>query len=365
MFIDFIDHVFNQIPLVNTLYLKRAAKLKRNLCLLLDQFGMLKPFSFVQWLATYQCNFHCPFCEASAGTAADNELGTSEVRTMIDDLAQFGVKRLVISGGEPLIRHDLTGIMQYAHNKRIALGLVTNGYLVEDLWEKLRSLNYFLYFTSIDGVEEYHDQIRGKKSAFQKAMRALELFGTLDVGTRLINTVIHPGNINQLDQMLPDIKNSTANQWHLTPVAKVGRAVQNSEYHLNASQLKTIIQFVRSNKSNMKIDLGESHRYLGCFQDKNVGKPFFCGAGLTRSTIMPDGNVIGCQQVYNNNLSEGNIREEPFSQIWKTKFTRFREDKRFPTICKNCVHLDACQGGCWAEMVKENACLISNWEREH
>jgi radical SAM protein with 4Fe4S-binding SPASM domain len=111
----------------------------------------------------------------------------------------------------------------------------------------------------------------------------------------------------------------------------------------------------------MRIEFCESRAYLACFDGRSIGKPFFCGAGLTRCSIMPDGEVMGCHQIYDISFSEGNIREKPFSQIWKEGFIRFRRDE-FPLPCQSCAWRDQCQGGCWAEMEKQGSCLKSVWE---
>ena len=361
MIVEIIERVLEKTPVVNRYYIKKAAKLKRSYCLLLHRFGLLKPHSFVQWLSTYRCNFFCPYCEASAGKALESELTTEEVKCLIRDLSHMGVKRFLISGGEPLVRPDIIELMQYANLKKLDLGLVTNGYRVEDLWDELKQFKYFIYFTSIDGLQEYNDAVRGREKAFEKSMSGLELFGKLGVPTRMINTVVHPGNIDQLESLLNILKNSAANRWHLTPTSLVGRAAKNSKYNLNGEQVKHLVNFIKKNKNVLNIDLGESHTYIGCFLGRPLGKTFFCGAGLTRCAIMPDGEVLGCQQVYDNALSEGNIRDEPFSQIWKHKFSRFR-DNTFHEYCKDCEFIDGCQGGCWAEMEKQNACLKSLWE---
>lgn len=361
LFTDIIEQGVLKIPILNRLYLKRTAKLKRNLCLLLDRLGLLRPFTFVQWLSTYKCNLRCPYCEASAGKAAENELTTEEVKGLIDDLNNMGVKRLLISGGEPLLRQDLIEIMELARRRNLELGLVTNGFFVEDRWDDLRRFKYFLYFTSMDGVPEYSNRMRGSEDAFKRAMIGLELFGRLDVPIRMVNTVVHPGNIDQLESLLEILKNSSANCWRLSPIANVGRAAMATDYSLTGKDLRYLADFIRKYQGPIKIEFGESHAYLGCFDSRILGRPFFCGAGLTRCSIMPDGEVMGCHQVYDISFSEGNIRDKPFPKIWREGFARFRKH-RFPLLCQSCSHLNQCQGGCWAEMEKQKACLKPLWE---
>lgn len=350
-----------RIPVLKGYYLKKVSRLKRQSCLLLERFGLLKPFTFVQWLATYNCNLRCPYCEASAGKPAENELTTEEVKGLIDDLSGMGVKRFLVSGGEPLLRSDLMEIMKYSSHRHLKLGLVTNGFFVEDRWNELRQFKYFLYFTSIDGTPEYANRMRGNREVFQRAMKGLELFGRLSIPAIMVNTVVHPGNIDQLESLFKILKNSPATYWRLAPIAKTGRAATRNEYTLTGKQLRFLADFIKTHQGAMKIEFCESHAYLACFDGRSLGKPFFCGAGLTRCSIMPDGEVMGCHQVYDVSLSEGNIRDKRFSQIWKEGFTRFRRDE-FALPCRTCVYLDQCNGGCWAEMVKQGSCLKSVWE---
>lgn len=255
---DTIEHSVWRPFMLNRYYLKRAARLKRHFCLLLQRFGLLKPFTFVQWLATYDCNLHCHYCEASAGKAAENELATEEVKRLIDDLANMGTKRFLISGGEPLLRPDLIEIMNYASHRHLRLGLVTNGFFVEDRWNELQHFKYFLYFTSIDGTPEYGNRMRGNREAFERAMKGLELFGRLRVPVRMVNTVVHPGNIDQIESLFEILKNSPANCWRLSPIAKVGRAATQSEYSLTGKQLRFLADFIKTHHDVMKIEFGES-----------------------------------------------------------------------------------------------------------
>ncbi len=361
MLAEVFDGVIKKIPFLNRFYFGNAAKLKRGYCLLMNRLGLLRPFSFVEWLVTYQCNFRCPYCEASAGKAAPNELTTEEGKAFIDDLSRAGVKRLLFSGGEPLIRPDVVELMRHANKKDLAVGLVTNGYFVEKLWSQLKSLRYFLYFTSIDGLPAYHDKMRDVGS-FDRVIKGLELFKALGVPTRMVNTMVHPKNLGQLEGILEILKMSGCNVWHLAPASAVGRAAEDDSFMLKGNELRYLIEFIKKNENVMKIGLGEARAYLACFSTDLPKKPFFCGAGLTRCAIMPDGEVMGCQQVYDNRLSEGNIRRKPFSKIWKEDFKRFRH-KVLVDDCKVCVHLDACEGGCWAEMEKQGKCLKPVWEK--
>jgi radical SAM protein with 4Fe4S-binding SPASM domain len=274
----------------------------------------------------------------------------------------MGVRRLVISGGEPLVRPDLIRIMHHAHRRRMRFGLVTNSYLVEDLWNELKNFKYFLFYTSIDGLAPYHDGMRLAHS-FERALKALERFKRLGVRTRIVNTVMQKRNLDQLDPLLDILKSSAASDWRLSPLVNIGRARDKDDICLDGRDLRTIKNFISLNRlPSLKIDFGESCSYLGCLGADFDGRPFFCGAGLTRCDIMPDGEVLGCQEVYDNAYSEGNIRRKSFPRIWREGFKRFRSGRELPLFCEGCRHFCACGGGCWARMQRHEQCLKAVWE---
>lgn len=56
----------------------------------------------------------CIHCYANAARRKfSGELTTAEARGMIEDLASFRVPALLISGGEPLVRHDILDLAQF------------------------------------------------------------------------------------------------------------------------------------------------------------------------------------------------------------------------------------------------------------
>ena len=66
------------------------------------------PGPVVIWNLIRRCNLTCKHCYSiSADIDFPGELSTSEVFTVMDDLKQFRVPVLILSGGEPLLRPDI------------------------------------------------------------------------------------------------------------------------------------------------------------------------------------------------------------------------------------------------------------------
>ncbi|EGV50672.1 heme d1 biosynthesis protein NirJ [endosymbiont of Riftia pachyptila (vent Ph05)] len=66
------------------------------------------PGPVVIWNLVRRCNLMCKHCYSiSADTDFPNELNTQQVFEVMDDLKQFRVPVLILSGGEPLLRPDI------------------------------------------------------------------------------------------------------------------------------------------------------------------------------------------------------------------------------------------------------------------
>ena len=62
----------------------------------------------VVWNTTRRCNLSCMHCYSkSENKVYPNELTSDEAKALIKDLSDFGVKVLLFSGGDPLLRSDL------------------------------------------------------------------------------------------------------------------------------------------------------------------------------------------------------------------------------------------------------------------
>lgn len=334
-------------------YRSRILKIKTNL-------NLLRPEA-VQWLTTYRCNFHCTHCEASAGTTTVRELTTDEAFRLIDELEEAGVRNIVLSGGEPLVRKDIFLIIEHILRRGLTYSIASNSSLVAGFHEEFRRMKPVLYFTSIDGLEQTNDAIRGVHGAFQKTIDAVKFFQSVGVNYRTINTVVLPKNIHELPALKKIVQHSGATLWRLAIPIPVGRAKGNPDMSLDAGQMDYLFGFIRSAGKEMNIELTEDAGYLGGYGPELRSYPFFCEAGFTQCAVMPDGEVLGCHSAYDSSFSEGNIRTRPFKEIWQNGFLRFRRPHVEPA-CRSCRHREACRGGCWGMRLGKKHCLKEVWE---
>ena len=87
--------------------------------------------STILWSITGRCNYRCRHCFMDAPNAASGELSTDEMLDLIDQMAECGVLRVDLTGGEPLVRKDFWQLIDYMVLHRRAVSIVyTNGWVV-------------------------------------------------------------------------------------------------------------------------------------------------------------------------------------------------------------------------------------------
>jgi len=81
------------------------------------------------WIkVTNKCNLKCPYCYADSKKEENNnfELTVVEIEKIFEEVSQMGLEKIVITGGEPLLRKDIVDILKIA-KKYAQVQLLTNG----------------------------------------------------------------------------------------------------------------------------------------------------------------------------------------------------------------------------------------------
>lgn len=93
---------------------------------------------------------------------------------MLEDLAQFQIPALLLSGGEPLAHPRLFELAAYARKLGLRLTLSTNGTLIDrQTAERIKQVGFSYVGISFDGLGKINDQFRGKLGAFDAALNGV------------------------------------------------------------------------------------------------------------------------------------------------------------------------------------------------
>lgn len=162
----------------------------------------------VFWSVTGRCNYRCRHCYMNAPDAALGEISTKEALDFIDQMAECGVLRVDITGGEPFVRKDFWQLVDRILSYKIVIGQIyTNGWLLDektlDEFEK-RKLKPEINI-SFDGTG-WHDWMRGINGAEEAALRTMKLCHERNFPVSAA-MCIHRGNKNSLPQTVKTLKN--------------------------------------------------------------------------------------------------------------------------------------------------------------
>lgn len=157
--------------------------------------GKKVPLSVTHYI-TYQCNYRCDYCDI--WNTDSEEMGTDEVKRMIDEFSEAGTKRMGFTGGEPLLRDDIGEVITYAKDRGMVTTLCSNGELLHDRIDDLQDLD--VVQISLDGKKETHEKVR-KGSDYGKIMRSIDTARDRDMDV-VTSTVITKENIDEIDYIL-------------------------------------------------------------------------------------------------------------------------------------------------------------------
>ena len=312
----------------------------------------------------------------------------------MDDLKQFGVPVLILSGGEPLLRPDIYDIAQRAKDMGFYTALSTNGTLIDNSnIDKVADMGFDYLGISIDGIAETHDKFRRKEGAFDASIKALRLCHDkgIKVGLRFTMT---QDNAEQLPQLLTLMDDENIDKFYFSHLNYAGRGNKNrkDDTHLQTTRWAMDLLFERAMQDakagrNTEFVTGNNDAdgvYLLHWVEKNYPEQAEHiqaklrqwggnSSGVNISNIDNQGRVHPDTMWWHYDL--GNVKERPFSEIWQdTSDPIMAGLKQHPRPvtgrCGSCAYLDICNGNTrvralqltddpWAE---DPACYLSDEE---
>ncbi len=139
---------------------------------------------------TKRCNLGCVHCYVAAGSPgaqAESEMDTARIISVIDEIAEAGCLLLLMTGGEPLLRHDFAGIYEHARTKGILVTVFTNGTLItEPVAELFRALPPQAVEISLYGASaETYEKITGVSGSYERCLEGVRLLTKRKINVKL------------------------------------------------------------------------------------------------------------------------------------------------------------------------------------
>lgn len=182
-----------------------------------DQFG--RRIEYLRVSVTDKCNLRCVYCMPVEGLPwlkREEILSYEEIAEIVRTMAGMGLRRVRITGGEPLVRRDLPELVEMisAVPEIEDLSLSTNAVLLERHAEALRSAGIQRLNVSLDSLQaDRVDAISRRPGSFGKIMAGLDAAERMGFEPLKINVVLIRG---QNDDEIEDFAEITRERpWHV------------------------------------------------------------------------------------------------------------------------------------------------------
>jgi radical SAM protein with 4Fe4S-binding SPASM domain len=308
---------------------------------------------------TFKCQNDCVHCYAG-GPHETPELNITQWKEVIDRLSQIGIFILTFTGGEPTLREDLPELLQYAQNKGMVTGLITNGRKLKDK-EYVKTLEKagldFVQVTLESHQPKIHDLMTAAKGSWKETVAGIKNAAQSQIYVTT-NTTLSKYNAPEFLKTIDYIKELDVAAFGCNSLIYSGKATGVSqEFALPIETLEELLPKIRdkANQLHLKFLWYTPTQY--CRLDPvqlGLGVKS-CSAAMINMCVGPNGDVYPCQSYFE---PLGNILVDGWEKIWNHPLAvKIRNREYVEPKCKGCPQLQVCGGGCPLELLdKQYVC---------
>ena len=295
---------------------------------------------------TYRCPERCVHCyiDDFCPSQANDELTLDELKNILKQARAMGCIKILLTGGEVLMRPDLCDIVEYA----TALGLIVDVYttglgLTDEIFDRLcaakvNSVSFSLY----GGTADVHDRITGVRGSFDKTLKAMLMFRSAGVCTFIKGVAIRQ-NFDALDGLYRLARRLKLRISISPRIISGHRSKRAEDYRLSADQYR---QFFELEARYDEHDFFEPQPQ----SREEVMDSAPCSAGRNGLSLNPYGEARACSRMKN---FLGSLRAESLEKIWeragKQKYLEHFTLRELTPRCPTCKYVGHCQP-CVAEL---------------
>ena len=327
------------------------------------------PGPVVIWNLIRRCNLNCLHCyTTSADINFPGELSTQEALSVLDDLHDAGVRVLILSGGEPLLRPDLLEIATRAKSMGFYVGLSSNGTMIDvALAHRIAEIGFDYVGISIDGLQAAHDRFRRVEGSFADAMSGLAACQSegIKVGLRFTLT---QANAPDLPAILDLMEERSIDKFYLSHLNYGGRGHRNRKEDAEFKLTRSVMEHLFTTCLN-RLKAGHQVEFVtgnndadGPFLLKWIEQHYPAYRPQIEARLKRwGGNASGVNIANIDNLGNvhpdtfwwhyglGNVRSRPFKAIWNDPSDPLMaglkaSPRPLKGRCASCQYLTICNG---------------------
>ena len=268
-----------------------------------------RPIISLRITLTNRCNVNCLYCHHDGMVKSKDEMTADELYTICKIAKKLGVKKIRLSGGEPLLKNDIVEIVE-----RIAslgfkdISMTTNGILLEKYAQALKDAGLDRVNVSLDTLDRKTFEFITKKDYLEDAKKGILKAVEVGLYPVKINMVIMKDiNQNEIDDMFQFCKqnNIVLQLIELIESESCDDDKFSEDYHYKLDNIEKELADIAYEVHERKFMQGRKKYYIDGGEIevvKPVDNSTFC-ANCSRLRITPDGKIKPCL-LRNDNLVE-------------------------------------------------------------
>jgi MoaA/NifB/PqqE/SkfB family radical SAM enzyme len=264
----------------------------------------------VSYEVTLSCNCNCHHCDLGGVIKDEKQITPEEYGDITRRLKPLAAQ---ISGGEPLLRKDIAGIVKAIKQAGAQyLVLVTNGVLLnESNYMQLHNAGVTQFSVSLDFPDERHDEFRRRPGLYKRLDQTLPRLAKSGFRDIILNTAITNANLREI---LPLARKAAEWGVDISYSAYTPLRTGNKSYCLdNGEDLSFLRQAIEElitltkhdmHLTNPELTLRDTLKFFeqGCVPN--------CKAGIKFLVVMPDGSLVPCSLHRNKYATREEMIEE-------------------------------------------------------
>jgi len=302
--------------------------MKNNQAILTDQFK--RKHTYLRISLTERCNLRCTYCMPAEGVPLSPKshiMNYDEVYTIAKTFVEHGVTKIRLTGGEPLIRKDISVILGKLASLPVELAITTNGITIDRYIDVLKENNINNINVSLDTLSETKFKEITRRNQFEKVYKNILLLIENGFNVKINAVLIKGFNDDEIIDFINLTKDFSisfrfiefmpfdGNKWDLKKMVSYAEVLERVNNHFPIQNVERIKDAENDTSKNYRIK-----GYKGSFAIiSSVTNPFCDSCNRLRLTA--DGKLKNCL----------------FSASESDLLTAFREGKSIEPIIQKAV----------------------------
>ena len=268
-----------------------------------------RPILSLRITLTNRCNVNCLYCHHDGMVKSSEEMTADELYTICKIAKKIGVRKIRLSGGEPLLKKDIVEIVEKIASLDFKdISMTTNGILLEKYAQDLKDAGLNRVNVSLDTLDRKTYEIITKKDYLEDAKKGIIKAVEVGLYPVKINMVIMKDiNQDEIDDMFRFCKKHdiVLQLIELIESENCDDDKFSADYHYKLDDIEKEFADIADDVHEREFMQGRKKYYIDGGEIevvRPVDNSTFC-ANCSRLRITPDGKIKPCL-LRNDNLVE-------------------------------------------------------------